>query len=159
MGATLFYWRIVLTQYAFFKGNIVPIDEAKVSIMTHALNYGTACFEGIRAYWNEDENQLYAFRMLEHYQRLIQSMKILMMESRYSARQLCDITSELLRQEDYHTDAYIRPLAYKADEIIGVKLHGLSDDLCIFATPFGRYVENEEGAQGGFSSWARGRGH
>ena len=144
-----------MTQYAFFKGKIVPIDEAKVSIMTHALNYGTACFEGIRAYWNEDENQLYAFRMLEHYQRLIQSMKILMMESRYSARQLCDITSELLRQEDYHTDAYIRPLAYKADEIIGVKLHGLSDDLCIFATPFGRYVENEEGAQVGFSSWQR----
>lgn len=144
-----------MTQYAFFKGKIVPIDEAKVSIMTHALNYGTACFEGIRAYWNADENQLYAFRMLEHYQRLIQSMKILMMDARYSARQLCDITCELLQKENFHTDTYIRPLAYKADEIIGVKLHGLSDDLGIFATPFGRYVENEEGAKVGFSSWQR----
>lgn len=144
-----------MTQYAFFKGKIVPIDEAKVSIMTHALNYGTACFEGIRAYWNADENQLYAFRMPEHYQRLIQSMKILMMDARYSARQLCDITCELLQKENFHTDTYIRPLAYKADEIIGVKLHGLSDDLGIFATPFGRYVENEEGAKVGFSSWQR----
>ena len=144
-----------MTQYAFFKGAIVPIDQAKISIMTHAFNYGTGCFEGIRGYWNEDDRQLYVFRLLEHYQRLLQSAKILMMSPRYSAEQLCDLTTELLRREGYQSDAYIRPLAYKTNEIIGVKLHDLNDDLCIFATPYGRYVENEEGAHVGFSSWQR----
>jgi branched-chain amino acid aminotransferase len=144
-----------LNQFAFFKGEIVPIDQAKVSIMTHALNYGTGCFEGIRAYWNHAEEQLFVFRLYEHYQRFIASQKILMMEPRLSAKQLCDITVDLLQQENYHTDAYIRPLAYKTDEIIGVKLHGLNDDVSIWTTPFGRYVDKEEGANVGFSSWRR----
>lgn len=144
-----------MTQYAFFKGAFVPIDQAKISIMTHAFNYGTGCFEGIRGYWNGADRQLYVFRLLEHYQRLLQSAKILMMSPRYTAEQLCDITTELLRREGFQGDAYIRPLAYKTNEQIGVKLHDLNDDLCIFATPFGRYVENEEGAHVGFSSWQR----
>jgi branched-chain amino acid aminotransferase len=144
-----------LTQFAFFKGEVVPIDQAKISIMTHALNYGTGCFEGIRAYWNHSEEQLFIFRLYEHYQRFIASQKILMMEPRVSAKQLSDITIELLQKENYHTDAYIRPLAYKTDEIIGVKLHGLNDDVSIWTTPFGRYVDKEEGASVGFSSWRR----
>jgi branched-chain amino acid aminotransferase len=144
-----------LTQYAFFKGEIVSIDDAKVSIMTHALNYGTGCFEGIRAYWNEDEQQLFIFRLYEHYQRFVQSMKILMMNNPYSAKQLSDVTIELLQKENYQTDIYIRPLAYKSDEIIGVRLHNLKDAVSIWATPFGRYVDKEEGASVGFSSWRR----
>ncbi len=123
--------------------------------MTHAFNYGTGCFEGIRAYWNNLDRQLYVFRLLDHYQRLIQSMKIMMMSPRYSAGQLCDITLELLNQEGYQGDAYIRPVAYKTNEQIGVRLHNLEDDLCIWTTPYGRYVENEEGAHVGFSSWRR----
>lgn len=144
-----------MTQYAFFKGAVVPIDQAKVSIMAHAFNYGTGCFEGIRAYWNADEEQLYVFRLLEHYRRLLQSAKVLLMTPRYSAEQLCDLTLELLRREGYRQDAYIRPLVYKSTEQIGVRLHNLDDDLCIFSTPFGRYVENEEGAHAGFASWRR----
>ena len=144
-----------MTQYAFFKGEIVPIEQAKISIMTHALNYGTGCFEGIRAYWNDDEQQLFVFRLYAHYQRLVQSMKIMMMTPRYSAKQLSDITIELLQKEGFRTDSYIRPLAYKTDEIIGVRLHNLKDDISIWSTPYGRYVDNEEGALVGFSSWRR----
>jgi branched-chain amino acid aminotransferase len=144
-----------VTQYAFFKGSIVPIEQAKLSIMTHVVNYGTGCFEGIRAYWNEYDRQLYAFRMLEHYQRMMHSTKIMMMTPQYTAEQLCDVTVELLRKEGFQSDAYIRPLAYKTDEIISVRLHNMHDDLFIFTTPFGRYVENEEGAHVGFSSWKR----
>lgn len=144
-----------MTQYAFFKGGIVPIGEAKISVMTHALNYGTGCFEGIRAYWNPEEEQLLVFRMHEHYERLLHSMGILMMERRYTADELEHVTVELLQMEGYRTDCYIRPIAYKTDEIIGVKLHGLHDDIAIWTTPFGRYVENEEGAHVGFSSWQR----
>ena len=147
-----------MTQYAFFKGRIVPIEEAKISVMTHALNYGTACFEGIRAYWNAQEEELFVFRMREHYERMLKSMHIMMMMmmgQRYSAQELGDITLDLLRREGYRTDAYIRPMAYKTDEIIGVRLHNLHDDVSIWTTPFGRYVENEEGAHVGFSSWQR----
>jgi branched-chain amino acid aminotransferase len=98
---------------------------------------------------------LYVFRLLEHHQRLLQSAKILLMSPRYTAQQLCDITVELLRREGFQSDAYIRPVAYKTNEQIGVRLHDLNDDLCMFATPYGRYVDNEEGAHVGFSSWQR----
>jgi len=144
-----------MSQYAFFKGRFVPIEEAKVSIMTHALNYGTGCFEGIRAYWNEEAEQLYIFRMKEHYQRLLHSARILHIALPYTVEQLGDLTVELLRREGYRQDAYIRPLAYKCSEGIGVRLHDLEDDLAIFAVPFGRYIEREEGARAGVSSWRR----
>lgn len=144
-----------MPKYAFFRGQIVPIEEAKISIMTHAFNYGTGCFEGIRAYWNEQEGQLFAFRLQEHFQRMHRSARILRINLAYSAKEMCEITVELLRREGYREDAYIRPLAYKAGEIIGVRLHGLTDEFAMFATPFGRYIENEEGAHVCISGWRR----
>ncbi len=144
-----------MPQYAYFKGAIVPIEEAKVSIMTHALNYGTGAFEGIRAYWNDKEKRLFVFRMPEHYDRMHKSCSILKIKLPHTTKQLCDITCELLRKEGCTEDTYIRPLAYKASEGIGVRLHGLEDGFCIFAVPFGRYIEKEEGARVAVSSWRR----
>jgi len=142
-------------KYAFFGGEFVPIEKAKVSIMTHAFNYGTGCFEGIRAYWNEEEEQLFIFRMREHYERFHRSCGILHIELPYSVEQLGEITGELLRKEDARTDTYIRPLAYKATEGIGVRLHDLEDEFALFALPFGKYIEKEEGANVCVSSWSR----
>ena len=144
-----------MPKYAFFEDRFVPIEAAKVSVMTHGLNYGTGCFEGIRAYWSEGAQQLYVFRLKEHYERMHRSARILRMELAQSADELSQITLELLRREGYREDAYIRPLAFKADEIIGVRLHDLTDTMAIFATPFGRYIEQEEGAHVCFSSWRR----
>ena len=144
-----------MPQYAFFKGKIVPIQEAKISIMTHAFNYGTGAFEGIRAYWNEKEKRLFVFRMPEHYDRMHKSSSILKIAIPHTTQELCDITCELLKKEGYTEDTYIRPVAYKASEGIGVKLHGLEDGFCIFAVPFGRYIEKEEGARTAVSSWRR----
>jgi branched-chain amino acid aminotransferase len=144
-----------MPKYAFFKGQFVAIEDAKISIMAHAFNYGTGCFEGIRAYWNEEDEQLYVFRLKEHYERMLRSCRILRIDLPYSADDLCEITLELLRKEDYRQDAYIRPLAYKADEIIGVRLHDLTDEFAVFAVPFGRYIEKEEGAHVCVSSWQR----
>jgi branched-chain amino acid aminotransferase len=144
-----------LPTFAFFKGAIVPFSEAKVSVMTHTLNYGTGCFEGIRAYWNEKEEQLLVFRLQEHFERFLHSMRLLFMKTSFSADDLSNLTVQLLRREGYRQDSYIRPLAYKADEIIGVKLHGLQDEIAIFSVPFGLYVENDEGAHVTFSSWRR----
>jgi len=142
-------------KYAFFEGKIVPIEEAKVSVMTHALNYGTGCFEGIRAYWNEKEKQLYVFRMPEHYARLKDSCCIVLIDLPYSVEQLGDISLDLLRREGFREDTYMRPLAYKSQEGIGVRLKGIKDGFTIFAIPFGKYIEKEEGAKVCVSSWRR----
>ncbi len=144
-----------MPKHAFFRGKIVPIEHAQISIMTHAFNYGTGCFEGIRGYWNEDEEQLYVFRLREHYERMHRSMRILHIRLPYNADQMGEITLDLLRREGYRSDVYIRPLAYKADETIGVRLPDLTDEFAMFAVPFGRYIEKEEGAHVSFSSWRR----
>lgn len=142
-------------KFAFFDGRIVPIEDAKISVRTHAFNYGTGCFEGIRGYWNEDDAQMYVFQLREHFERFLASCKLLFIELPYSAQELSAITLDLLRAEGYRKDTYIRPIAYKANESIGVKLHGLRDAVTIFATPFGRYVDAEEGARVQVSSWRR----
>jgi branched-chain amino acid aminotransferase len=141
--------------HAFFDGKFVSIEDAKVSVMTHAFNYGTACFEGIRAYWNADEEQLLVFRMSEHYRRLHQSARILRIEVPYGVEELDAITIQLLQKEGYRQDTYIRPLAYKSSESIGAWLHGFDDGFAVFAIPFGRYVAKEEGADVMVSSWRR----
>lgn len=143
------------TQYAFFEGQIVPIEQAKLSVMTHALHYGTACFGGIRAYWNEQAGQLYVFRLEDHIKRFLSSTKLLLMNLPYSVAQLSDVVVELIRREGFRSDTYIRPLAYKADLRIGVMMHGMHDEVTIFSLPFGRYMDKEEGASVCVSSWRR----
>lgn len=140
---------------AFFEGKIVPFGDAKVSVATHALNYGTAAFGGLRAYWNAEKNKLFIFRPHDHYRRLLHSAKMLMMELPYTAADLTRITIELLRADGWQQDLYIRPLVYKADSGIGVRLHDLRDEVTIFAMPFGAYGKNEDGAHATFSSWRR----
>jgi len=144
-----------LPNYAYFRGEIVPYSEAKVGVLTHALNYGTAVFAGVRAYWNEEHGQLYVFRAADHFQRLLQSAKVMCMDFDHSPESLTELTLNLLRKEGYRCDIYIRPLAYKADEIIGVKLHDLVDEITIAALPFDSYVANDTNAHVTFSSWRR----
>jgi branched-chain amino acid aminotransferase len=146
---------VTLPIHAYFKGNIVPYSEAKIGVMTHALNYGTAIFGGIRAYWNDDKEQLYVFRPLDHFKRLIDSTKIMCMEVRATPQELTQISLDLLRADGYRKDIYIRPLVYKSDETIGVRLHGLEDEITMFAIPFDRYVANDTDAHVTFSSWRR----
>ncbi|PJF21266.1 MAG: branched chain amino acid aminotransferase [Phototrophicales bacterium] len=142
-------------KYAFFKGKIVPMAEAKISVMTHALNYGTGVFGGLRGYWNDKQEQLYIFRPIDHFKRLLQSARMMRIELPYSADDLTRLLVDLLNAEGYRENCYIRPLAYKSSEMIGVKLHGVDDDFTMFALPFGRYVQNEEGAHVCFSAWRR----
>lgn len=146
---------MVLPRNAYFQGKFVPYSEAKVGVLTHAFNYGTAAFAGIRAYWNEEEQQLFIFRPFDHYRRFLNSAKILRMELKQTPESLTKITVELLRQDGYQCDIYIRPLGYKADEVIGVKLHGLRDEISIVAIPFERYLNNDTDAHATISSWRR----
>lgn len=142
-------------RYAFFGGKIVPIEQATVSVMTHGLNYGTGVFGGMRAYWNADEEQLFIFRSGDHFERLKQSAALLRIDIPYSVDQLTDILTELLCAEGFRENCYVRPLAYKATEGIGVRLHNLEDAFTMFAIPFGSYIPNENGTHVTFSSWTR----
>ena len=141
--------------WAFMDGKFVPIREAKISVMTHAFNYGTGVFEGIRAYWNAEEEQLYGLHLHEHFSRLLRSGKIMRISIPYTADQLVATAIELLRKCGYREDAYVRPLAYKSTPVIGVRLHNLDDGLTIFAVPFGNYIEIEKGIACHVSSWRR----
>lgn len=144
-----------MSDYAFFNKQFMPLSEAKVGIMTHALHYGTACFEGIRGNWNNQEKKLYIFRNKDHYQRLKKSCNILKIELPYSVEELCQITAELVGKNNYQEDVYIRPVAYKSSQAIGVRLHNLEDDFFIFTTPFGPYLDIEKGARCCVTSWRR----
>ncbi len=144
-----------MTRLAFFKNRVVPLDQARVSIMTHAFNYGTGVFEGIRGNWNPDEQKIFIFRMPEHYERFKASCRILRIDISYSVDDLCEITKDLVARNGFREDIYIRPIAYKASEAIGVKLHGLEDDLAIFVTPLGPYLEGDAGIRACTSSWRR----
>ncbi len=146
---------MTLPRYAYFQGKLVPYSEAKVGVMTHALNYGTGAFGGLRGYWNLEEDQLFVFRILDHYHRLLNSARLLCASLDLTEEDLRDITLRLLQAEGLRQDCYIRPLVYKADETIGVRLHDLHDELAMFAVPFDRYVERDEGAHVTISSWRR----
>jgi branched-chain amino acid aminotransferase len=123
--------------------------------MNHTLNYGTGVFGGVRGYWNDEREQLYVFRPLDHFKRLLDSAKLMAADIGYTKEQLSQAALELLRAEGYREDCYLRPLIYAADEVIGVRLHDLDNQVTMFAVPFSRYVERDEGAHVTFSSWRR----
>ncbi|HXG35497.1 MAG TPA: branched-chain amino acid transaminase [Dehalococcoidia bacterium] len=141
--------------YAYFNKQIVPLAEAKIGIMTHAFNYGTAVFEGIRGNWNAEEEQMYLFQMAEHYQRLRRSCRIMRIDLPYSDEELYNLTVRVVEMSGYREDVYVRPMAYKSSEVLGVRLHNLEDDFLIFVAPFGPYLDIEKGARCCTSSWRR----
>ncbi len=140
--------------FVVMNGKILPTAKAHVNIMTHGFSYGTGCFEGIRGYWNPDTKDIYLFRIREHFERLHRSCRILNMELRYTVDQLIDQSIELVRRNSWHENIYLRPMVYKSDEIIGVKLHDLHDHYYIVAVPMGDYVATT-GLTCGVSSWRR----
>ena len=128
-------------QFAFFQGEVVPLEAARVGVMTHALHYGTGVFEGIRGNWNAEQETTYIFRLREHYQRLIHGCKILMLDLPYSVDDLCRITVDLVERNANRCDVYIRPLAYKsAEQVANLKLQELDSDFALVSVPFGDYL-------------------
>jgi branched-chain amino acid aminotransferase len=141
--------------WVFFNGEIVRYHDVRIGLMTHALHYGTGSFEGIRAYWNQQRNQLFLLQPGAHYERLRNSVKVLRMTLPYSTEQLVNLTLDLLRRNEFREDVYVRPLAFKSSEEIGVRLHGLRESFAIYMAPFGKYVETEGGIRCMVSSWRR----
>ena len=144
-----------LSKHAFFEGKIVPLADAKINIATHGFLYGTAVFSGMRAYWNEEKKRLFVFRPFDHYQRLLDSARMMSMDIPYDEEGLIQLTLDLLRTDNWKEDIYLRPTIYKADMGIGVRLHDLKDEFSIFVMAFEKYVKNDSNAHITFSSWRR----
>ncbi len=139
----------------YHDGRFVRYDEAKVGLLTHGLQYGTGCFEGVRGFWNARTEELYLLQLADHYDRLAQSARILMIELPHTTAELCEVTVELCRRNDLRCDTYVRPFAYKANEDVGVRLHGVKDAFAMVAMPFDRYIEASGGLRCAVSSWRR----
>src|ERR1700724_670837 len=141
--------------WVFFDGEFGRYHDIKLGLMTHALHYGTGCFEGIRAYWNAKQEQLFLLQAPAHYERLRRSANVMRMTVPYSTEELVNLTVELLRRNQFKSDVYVRPLLYASSEEIGVRLHNLNHSFFIYAIPFGNYVEIESGIRCMVSSWRR----
>jgi branched-chain amino acid aminotransferase len=139
----------------YFEGEWVPMRDAKVSIMTHAFMYGTATFEGIRAYWNPEQGVLYGLKIREHVERIRQSSRILLMQDVPSVDELTRLIVETVRRNEFREDVYIRPSFYKSTAAIGVRLHDLANELYIVTLPFGNYIDTDKGCRVMTSTWRR----
>lgn len=145
-----------MTNIVFLNGKFVPYAKAVIPISTHALHYGTGCFEGIRGYWNSQTEKLYVFRLADHYRRLARSCQTLSMRLPAPVQELCRITVELLKRCRYKTGVYIRPLVYKSDQTVTrFNLDKLSDGFAILTEPLGHYLNISSGISAITSSWLR----
>jgi branched-chain amino acid aminotransferase len=143
-----------MPSYAYFQNKFIPLEEAKIGIMTHCIHYGTAIFEGIRGNWNAGKKQTYIFRMKEHYERLERGCRVLNINLPYSIDEICQKTVELVKKCAFQEDIYIRPVAYASSQALGVRLHGLEHDFFMFVIPWGPYLEVDK-ARCCVSSWHR----
>ena len=141
--------------WVFFDGEFARYNDVKLGLMTHALHYGTAVFEGIRAYWNEKKSQLFLLEPAAHFERMKRSANVMRMQLPYSTEELVNFTLEVLRRNDFKSDVYVRPLLFTSSEEIGVRLHNLNRSFFIYAIPFGNYVDIEGGIRCVVSSWRR----
>ena len=144
-----------MTEYYFMNGEYVESSKAVIPVRTHAFLYGTAVFEGIRAYWNDEEKQLYVFRAPEHFQRLIRSGKIMHMESPYTIEEYCEITRTLLKKNGYKENCYMRPNIYKSAQKVGPGLYDNPDAFLIIPNKMGDYIDTSKGLKVCVSSWRR----
>ena len=144
-----------MAEYVYINGEYIESDKAVIPVRTHAFLYGTSVFEGIRAYYNEEQEQMYAFRVRDHYKRLLASAKVMWMNSPHTLDEYEQITKELLRKNAYKTDAYIRPTLYKSSIKVGPTLTDNEDSFLIFTTPFGNYFSAENGLKLCVSNWRR----
>lgn len=141
--------------WVFFNGDFIRYHDVRIPPMTHALHYGTSCFEGIRAYWNADQGQLFLLQAAEHFDRLRRSARVLRMDLPQATEELVQITLDLLRRNEFRTDTYVRPLVYLSSEAIVVRLHAMEQSFMLYAVPMGGYIATEGGIRCMTSSWRR----
>ena len=141
--------------FVYFEGNYVPVEDAKVSIMTHAFNYGTGLFEGIRGYYSADEDNILVFRLAEHVDRLVRNFNIMCMEIPETPEDIARICVEVIKRSGFREGVYIRPLCYKSELSLGPRLSGVESRFCCYVIKLGEYCDIESGLDVVVSSWRR----
>lgn len=144
-----------ILEYAFFKGEFVPFSQANVSIGTHALQYGTGAFAGIRGYLDSGGSTINIFRLPDHAERLLNSARLLRMELPYDKAAVVRIISELTQKNAPSGDIYIRPFVYKPAVQLTPRLRGIGDELAVYQMPMGDYLALDRGQKAVISSWVR----
>lgn len=142
--------------YAFFNNAYVDINDAKVSIMTNALQYGTGVFGGIRGYYNKKKGYLSVFRVEDHFKRFLSSLNVVGVGFDYSKEDLVNILKALVNKNKPRADTYFRPFAYAGSTNLSPNLSG--DPVFQFALymiPLGEYLPVDKGLKVGVSSWRR----
>ena len=142
-----------LAKYAYFNGEIVPWDEAKVHVYSPAFKYGLGVFEGIRGYWNEDEEQLYLFKLREHMDRLVFSQRVIRYDRIIDANYLAGKTVELVRENAFRETIHIRAVVY-ADGYAEMSTRGPTE-VAITAVPRPLPKRVTEGCTVQVASWRR----
>jgi branched-chain amino acid aminotransferase len=133
----------------------VPIESANISILTHAFNYGTGLFEGIRGYYNAEKDNIFVFRLNEHVDRFVRNFNVLCMDIPESAEQIREVCLELVRRSEFREGVYIRPLCYKSEHSLGPRLRGVKSSFCCYTIALGEYFESQDGLDVCVSSWRR----
>jgi branched-chain amino acid aminotransferase len=141
--------------YAWFQKRLVPLEEARVPVMTHAFLYGTAVFEGIRGNWSDDRGEVLLFRAREHFERLKRSAHIMYIGLDLTPEGMVDIARQVVARTGFREDVYLRPIAYKSGEVIGPRMHDVEDDFLLFVLPFGNYLDLDAGIRCQTSTWRR----
>ena len=144
-----------MLEYAFFEGNIVPFADAKISVGTHAVQYGTGAFAGIRGYLDRDGETINIFRLPEHSARLLNSAKLLRAKLPFTRETLAQTIVDLVEKNAPAGDVYIRPFVYKSSVQLVPRLTELDDELAIYMLQLGDYLDTSTGIKAAVSSWHR----
>lgn len=144
-------------QMVYFNGEIIPLVDASVNIKTHAFMYGTSIFEGIRAYYLPETDQMAIFRMREHYQRLLKNARMCYMDPGKTVEEMEAITAEVVRlNKGVKQDIYIRPMVYKGGvDVIGPNIDKAPTCLTVWTQPLGDYVSTSKPLNVCVSNWRR----
>jgi len=143
----------VTPRYLSINSRIVPYADANVHVLSSAFKYGMVVYEGMRAYWNADKQELYGFRLGDHFQRLLRSMKVARMAGDFTPAALEEDLVALIRANELREDLHMRVLAY-IDEDDGRMGSTGPVAIAMAAMPMGRYFA-KEGVHTQISSWTR----
>jgi len=147
--------KTTMLDYAFFEGEIVPFGDAKISIGTHAIQYGTGAFAGVRGYLDHDGETINIFRLIDHTTRLLNSGKLLRAQLPYTPESLAEVIASLVARNAPTSDIYIRPFIYKSSVQLTPRLRGLDDQVAVYMMAMGDYLDLNHGQKAAISSWVR----
>lgn len=141
-----------LGDLAYLNGEWKPLPQCVVPVNTHALQYGTGCFEGIRGYWDGERVNLLFLR--EHFVRLAGNCRMLLMKCP-PVDELCTIAVRLVRENRARRNVYVRPMVYKKGTGLGPELSKVEDGLMCYLIALDDYLDTSKGLNLCVSSWRR----